>query len=180
MAFEWSMVWKWFKPTPKYFIPLSLATGFYIFASPKMFEFFQLSPLMFYGHWISVIFIVSCAFNVTSFAYWAAKRLAPTYDRMKLRWISSRALKYLSSDERRYLANCIIHDTKSWPIDVCDGIAASLLASRIIYLASEMIDIDNGYTYNLTNYIWKKLKKRPELLEPELSEERKKQKACIR
>jgi hypothetical protein len=174
MAIEWlKHVLNWIKPSPKYFLPVSLATGFYIFAPQKVYRFFDFPFFFYYGPWIKAIFIISCAFNITSFAYWSSKGVKWACNEIRFRWISIRALKYLSSEEKSFLSDYIIRQSKSQKIKIGAGIAASLENEFIIYQASPAGNLRSGFDYNLAPWIWRRLKDQPEILEPELSEAKK-------
>jgi hypothetical protein len=174
MILNWTDILKWFKLSSKHFIALSLASGAILFLPADVlvrlgiFEFSFLER-----QWIGLVFIVSCAFSFVFSASWLTKIIKSAYGHIKFRYISFRALKNLSSEEKSFLSYYIVHGTKSCCFKASNGLVASLQASNLIYQASNILDYKYEFSYNLYPHIWKELKKHPEFLEPELTQNKK-------
>ena len=161
----------WIKPSPKYFFALALSSGILLIMPDKVIRYFDLYIILtIYRPWISLIFFVSSALVCAEFGYHILIFLNGIYRKIESFWIASRALHNLSSDEKEFLAKFIKYDTKSINLPLSSGLATSLKKSQLIYQGSIYGNAIDGISYNICPSIWKKLKKDPMILEPEINE----------
>ncbi len=125
---------------------------------------------------IGIIAISAYSFFIAYILFWIIVAIVKKVKRQMMIRLSKRALKKLSTVEKRVLSQYIIRESKSCRLRPQDGIASSLEEANIIYLAYEKGHVLNGFSYNLYPWIWDEINNKPELLEPELSNLKKQQK----
>ena len=155
----------WIKLSPKYLFPVSLATGFLLFAKSEYLAALGLTELRSkYLPWIGGVFLLSTALFlshvVTAFFSWLREKInlyfVVRYGRKKLH--------NLTNDERRILRDYIGRGTKTQNLSVEDGVVSELESENIIYQSSNIGRLVSGFAYNIQPWAWEYLNKNPELL----------------
>lgn len=74
-------------------------------------------------------------------------------------------LSSLMEDEKQILRYYFVYQTRSNVLRFDDGVVKGLEAAGVIYRASEVGNILEGFAYNISNVAWKYIEQNPELLE---------------
>jgi len=77
---------------------------------------------------------------------------------------SKRRLKDLTKEEKKLLRDYIFKDTRTQYLRDEDGVVKGLEYEKIIYPATNVGSILEGFAYNIQQWAWEYLKRHPELL----------------
>lgn len=154
----------WIKLSPKYLLPISLATGFIIFAKPEWLQLLGLTDLRAkYLSWIGAIFLLSTVLLLShtaiTFSSWVRKRF---HMKRALKGAKER-LHNLTAEEREILRNYIGNGTRTQELDIASGVVNELENDFIIYRSSNIGHL-SGWAYNIQPWAWDYLNKHPELI----------------
>ena len=154
----------WIKLSPKYLLPISIASGFIIFAKLEWLQLFGLAELRAkYLPWIGSIFLLSTVLllshGVLTFSSWFKKRasMKRALKRAKQR------LHNLTGEEREILRNYIGNGTKTQYLDMQSGVVHEMENDFIIYRSSNIGQLQE-WSYNIQPWAWYYLNEHPELL----------------
>lgn len=154
----------WIKLSPKYLLPISLASGFIIFAKSEWLQLLGLAELRAkYVPWIGGIFLLSTVLllshAVITFSSWVRKRVSM---KRALKRAKQR-LHNLTGEEREILRNYIGSGTKTQYLDMQSGVVNGMANDFIIYRSSNIGQLQE-WSYNIQPWAWDYLNERPELL----------------
>lgn len=163
-----SKVSEWIKLSPRYLFPISLVTGFLLFATTNMLDIFGLVPLVSqYRSYIGVIFLLSTGLLFTSWLIALYEWLKERLDQFRCQNLRKERLHDLTDEERRILCGYIYGKTRTQYLNILqDGVVNGLVNEQIIYRSSRFpIPGSRGrVAFNIQLWAWKYLNQRPELL----------------
>ena len=159
------------KLSPKYLIPLFFASGFLLFSPTEYSAILGLDNFVAsYRSWIGLVFLVSSALLLshllTSGWTWVNRK----YDSQKSFSSATNRLRNLTPDEKVVLGGYIFNQTKTQVLDMMDGVVNGLVHAGIIYQASTLGSLFEGFAYNIQPWAWDFLNKNKHLLEDSKSE----------
>ena len=155
----------WVKLSPRYLLPLSLFTGFVLFAPKKWLVVFGLVGFVAdYRPWFGVAFLLSTALLLsaafTALYGWAkAKREEATSLRSR-----RERLHHLSEPEKEILRGYIEGETRTQYLSMTDGVVGGLVAERILFRASSLGQSFDYFAYNIQPWAWEYLNEHRKLL----------------
>jgi hypothetical protein len=161
---DFSKLSDWLKLSPKYLFPVSVVTGFLLFASTSTLEVFGLTIFVAqYRAYIGITFLISTALLFTNWA-------VTVYQGVQKKWKEQASLKNLrkrlhnlSNPEKRILKNYIENKTKTQYLDIGDGVTGGLEAGGVIFRSSYVGNLES-WAYNIQPWAWEYLNDHPELL----------------
>lgn len=160
----------WVKLPPKYWFALALVSGGLIFLPKVVTERLGVSSLVSdYRTWIGLSCLVSVGFLLAHYLWNLKDLFWSTLEEKRMIKAGCRALRGLTSAEKRILSEYLIFKTKSRKLNYQSGVVNNLERENIIYRASTIGHITEGFAYNLQPWAWEELGSHKELLEPEYS-----------
>jgi hypothetical protein len=156
---------EWIKLSPRHLVPLSLFTGFILFAPERWLAVFGIVGLVSdYRPWFGATFLLSMALLISAaltMLYGWAK--AKREERAFLRSRRER-LHHLSEPEKEIL-RCYIEDqTRTQYLPMSDGVVGGLVVERILFRASSLGQSFDYFAYNIQPWAWDYLNKHRKLL----------------
>lgn len=156
----------WIKLSPRYLVPLSLVTGFVLFAPQRWLAVFGLVGFVSdYRPWFGAAFLLSTTLLVsaakTAGYGWVVGRRqqARRLEAMK------RRLHNLSEPEKEILRGYIEGDTRTQYLSMHDGVVSGLEVERILFRATVLSRGWDEFAYNIQHWAWEYLNKNPKLLQ---------------
>lgn len=155
---------EWLKLSPRYLLPISLVTGFVLFASANILDTFGLTPFVRqYRPYLGTVFLLSTVLLLVDWSIksyeWTRKRYRQSSELGR----GQRRLHKLTDPEKRILNGYIGSKTRSQYLSIESGIVNGLEAEGIIYRASTVGRLTD-WAYNIQPWAWEYLNKHPELL----------------
>jgi hypothetical protein len=154
----------WIKLSPRYLLPLSLFTGFVIFAPHNLLVRFGLGDLLSeYRFYFGLGFLLTTTLlltaGLTAIYEWTmqGRRQRAALKNMRER------LHHLAEPEKEILRPFIYGGTRSQGLNMADGRVGGLEAEGIIFRSSNFGNIES-WAYNLQPWAWNYLRAHPELL----------------
>ena len=161
---------EWLKLSPRYLLPISLVTGFMLFASSDTLNTFGLNQFVGqYRPYLGIVFLISAVLLLVNWSINGYERSKNKWHQTTRRKAAQKRLHRLTPPEKRILNGFIGHETRSQYLSIESGIVNGLEAEGIIYRASAIGRLDE-WAYNIQPWAWEELNKNPDLLEPVLSE----------
>ncbi len=154
----------WSKVPSYYFLALTIASGFGLFAPHHLLESLGLTFWREEGKFYSgTAFLLSA--SVASCAYGAilVQWLTKQYHMLSSQWAAQRRLKSLTPKEQELLSGYLKENTRTQELRIEDGIVAGLAHANIIYAAVSQAD-RYAFPFNIRPWIWDYLKKNPHLV----------------
>ena len=130
------------KLSPKYLIPIFLASGFLLFSPPQYSETLGLDKLIIlYRSWIGLVFLLSSTLlfshAISQIWSWVTKKYGA-----KKRLISlKKRLGNLTVEEKKILNAYISNQTRTQVLDLENGIVNGLIQEGIIYRVSPIVRV---------------------------------------
>jgi len=161
---DFSKYLDWIKLSPRYLLPLSLFTGFILFAPQNLLNRFGLGSLLAeYRFYFGLGFLLTTTLLLTA-------GLTAIYDgimqgrrqRARLKNLRER-LHHLAEPDKEILRRFIYGGTRSQKLNMADGRVGGLEAEGVIFRSSNVGNIES-WAYNLQPWAWEYLKAHPELL----------------
>ena len=153
------------KLSPKYLLPIALASGFLLFGPPNYIAVLGLDAFVFsYRTWIGLILLLSSTLLLSHLLYgswhWVSRQL------QDLRFKSSgrKRLANLTREEKETLREFILKQTRTQRLDFTSGVVTGLEHDKIIYQAAGVGSV-MGFDYNIQPWAWDYLNKNKRLLE---------------
>jgi hypothetical protein len=119
---------------------------------------------------ISLVFFYSIKCFLAISVFWVIVRIRNRIQNKRVSNNGRPALRNLSSEERRFLAGFVFQDKRTCYIDDRNDTLDGLVFSNILSLTSNNGRAESRLRCNIQSWVWAELKRRPELLEPELSD----------
>jgi hypothetical protein len=161
---DFSRYLEWIKLSPRYLLPISLFTGFVLFAPHEMLDRFGLvSFLSHYRSYFGLVFLLSTTLLLSA-------ALAAVYkwimegrrQRARLKYMRQR-LHRLAEPEKAILRGFVYNGTRSQYLDMADGTVGGLEVEGIIFRSSNFGNIES-WAYNIQPWAWNYLTSHPNLL----------------
>jgi hypothetical protein len=156
---------EWIKLSPRHLLPLSLFTGFILFAPQRWLAAFGIAGFVSdYRPYIGVTFLLSTVLLISAAIVagygWAKQKRA---EAALLRGRRER-LHHLSESEKEILRGYIEDGTRTQYLPMHGGVVGGLQAERIIFRASSLSKSYDYFAYNIQPWAWEYLNKHPRLL----------------
>ncbi|MBN1882280.1 MAG: superinfection exclusion B family protein [Deltaproteobacteria bacterium] len=119
---------------------------------------------------IGLVFFYSVKCFLAILVFWVLVRIKDKIKAKRLAQNGRPALRDLTSEEKTFLAGFFVLESKTQHIDVRDISLDGLICNNILFLASNISLAESRINYHMHSWVWKELKRYPELLEPELSD----------
>lgn len=169
---DWGKALDAIKLSPKYLLPIALATGFLLFGSSQQISKLGLDSFAsLYRPWIGLVFLLSIVLLTTQLLLNAGLWLKHKYEQNQAMAIAQKRLANLTPEEKYILGGYIVRQTRTQDLDFTNGVVTGLEHAHIIYRAANVGSLVDGFAYNIQPWAWKYLNKRKELLD--ISEEEK-------
>ena len=164
----------WIKLSPKYWLAIALVATALVGLPAGITD--RLGVTEFVGKfrmWIGFVCVASYGLLFTHVLCASKDSIRGWWSRRRLLQLGREALRNLSLPEKTMLADYLLFETKSRKQDYQSGIVHELQRANILYQASSLGSLMDGFAFNLQPWAWEELQAHPEILEPELSERRK-------
>lgn len=119
---------------------------------------------------IGLIFFYSIKCFLAISVFWVLVQVKRRIQARRLTEHVKPALRDLTPEERKFLAGFVVQDTKIQYYNDRDDILDRLISNNILFLTSDTSVAESKPNCNMHSWVWKELKRHPELLEPELSD----------
>jgi len=160
----------WVKLSPKHWLSILVATSALLFLPDGLLTRLGAEVVVKqHRMWIGLAWLVACAMLVAHALQAVGGRGAMIVRTRRFLKTGRDALRKLTPEEKRLLADYVLSDSKSQNLDLRSGVVNGLVQAQIIYRSSNMGDLLRGFAYNVQPWAWEELKANPGLLEPELS-----------
>lgn len=154
------------KLAPKHLIAISLVLGFLLFAPAEAAQWLGVANVAKdYRAWLGVGFLGSSALLLVSAAQWAYSIPRTWLDKRRFNRKLRERLGRLTEDEKQILRFYIAQQTRTNTLRATDGVVHALTAARIIYRASSLGSLVEGFAYNIGEAAWNVLNEEPGLLD---------------
>lgn len=154
------------KLTPRYLVALGAASAFLLFSPDNILKALSIYDFaQNYRPWLSIVLIIATALLIVTIAieitkwikrWWYEKKF---YNRMHER------LNSLTENEKQILRFYIAQQSKTNVLRLDDGIVQGLVSQGIIYRATSLGNMLEGFAYNISDFAWDYLNLYPHLLE---------------
>lgn len=153
------------KLAPRYIFALCIISATLLFAPSSIISHLGLvEAIAQYRSWLGITFVISLVLYLVHLAVmifgllskWNRKR------RSELRTIDR--LKNLTEEEKQILRYYFARDTRSNTLRLDNGCVQRLASAGIIYRASNLGNLVEGFTFNITDLAWNFLFVNPEFL----------------
>ena len=162
---DWSKLVDALKLSPRYLVPIALASGFLLFSPPQYLATLGLDSFVSsYRAWIGLVFVVSAALLATSFFLQAWSWSKGKFKKFQSKAAAQNRLKNLTAEEKVILHGYIMNQTRTQVLDFASGIVKGLEHEGIIYQASPLGTLIDGFAYNIQPWAWEYLNNHKELL----------------
>jgi hypothetical protein len=162
---DWSNLLDALKLSPRYLVPVALASGFLLFSPADYLTVMGLDTLVnSYRSWIGLVFLVSAALLITSLIQQAWSLSKVRYARFRTRRAAHKRLNHLTAEEKDILRGYIVNQTRTQVLDFASGVVKGLEHEGIIYQASPLGSLLDGFAYNIQPWAWDYLNDHKELL----------------
>jgi hypothetical protein len=150
---------------PEYLLPLSLFTGFVLFATQRWLSVFGIAGLVSdYRPWFGMAFLLSTALLLSAaiMAVWGVVKRK----RAESKFLPERQerLHHLSEPEKKLLRGYVEGKTRTQYHPMSDGVVGGLEAERVLFRASSLGQSFDHFAYNIQPWAWEYLNKNPKLL----------------
>lgn len=154
------------KLAPRYLLAVALFSGLLLFLPEGTLERMRL--LQFaedHSHWLGVAFLLSAIVWGIDIFIRTCSLVVGFHGRHQARVLTIQRLHALTEDEKQILRYYIAQGTRSNKLRIDNGVVNGLVAAGIIYRASDMGSMLQGFAHNITDIAWNYLHKHPRLLE---------------
>lgn len=164
----------WIKLSPKYWLAIALVATSLVVLPDVVTDTLGVTQFVdAFRMWIGFICILSYGLLLTHGLYASKDIIRKWWQQRRLLQLGRESLRTLSPPEKIMLADYVISQTKCMKQAYQDGIVQELQRANILYQASNLGNLMEGFAFNLQPWAWEELQSHPEILEPELSERRK-------
>lgn len=156
------------KLSPRYFAAGACVCWAVLFAPERVLS--RLGLLDFANHHrnvVGLVFLVCTALTALAVLGWGMQFMAAFALDLHAQKRCLERLKRLTEEEKQILRHYIWGQTKSNTLRFDDGVVQGLVAENIIFQASSMGNVLEGFAYNISDTAWKYLNKHPALLRGE-------------
>ena len=159
-------LFEFLKLTPRYLIALGITAAFMLFSTESILKNLGIYDFaQNYRHWLSFVLILSSAILIVTVVIEITKwpkrwwRKRKFYNRMTER------LNCLTENEKQILRFYIGQQSKTNTLRIDDGIVQGLESAGIIYRATSLGNMLEGFAYNISDFAWDYLNMNHHLLE---------------
>jgi len=159
---------EWIKLSPRYLLPLSLFTGFLLFAPAKwLFVFGLVGFVSDYRSWFGLAFLLSTALLLSAaiMAMWELAKRKWDASKLMSRW--QRRLHNLSEREKDILRRYIEEETRTQYWQASDGVVGGLVDEQVLYRARNLSRMGGYFACNIQPWAWEYLNEHRKLLSEE-------------
>jgi hypothetical protein len=161
---DFSKLSEWLKLSPKYLFPISLVTGFGLFAPVNILEIFGITSLVAQIRpYLGVVFLLATALLITNLFTSLYVRVRNKHQATENLKTMQERLHSLTGDEKYILQHFISNQTRTQYLPMDDGVVNGLELEKIIFKASMVGQLDE-WAYNIQPWAWKYLNNHHELL----------------
>ena len=162
---DFSKITEWLKVFSKYPLPISLVTGFVLFANEQTLESLGLLELVsLYKSYLSIIFLLSSALLLTNWMILFFQFLQKRYKLLRSKKSEEKYLHSLTQKEKIILLLFIHFKTKDQNLPITDGTVSGLEGRRVIIRAPSIGNPEN-WAYIIQPWAWDYLNKHRELID---------------
>jgi hypothetical protein len=161
-----SKISDWLKLSPRYLFPISLVTGFVLFASADILDIFGITPLVTQIRpYLGFIFLLATALLITNLCIAIYSWIHSKYQKaLNMKMLQER-LHTLTDDEKRVLQYYIDKQTRTQYLPYFDGVVRGLELESVIFKSvNSARDLDR-WAFNIQPWAWKYLNEHKGLLE---------------
>jgi hypothetical protein len=119
-----------------------------------------------YRPWVGIVTLVASVYIVVGVVFNAGDKII---EKVKGRWRVRQGIKSLESltpPERQLLCEYIENETQTASVNVASGVVLGLQGKGILYQASIVGSLYDGWDFNIRPWAYEYLRKHPELLKP--------------
>jgi len=165
---------KWIRLHPRYVLPVTILAVILVLLPPAALPKFGVAVLMErYRMWVGLVALTGAALLVSHAAFWAWRSLAARSHQRGLLKAGRSYVKGLTNDEKLVLSKYLVLGTKSARLDYSDGVVRGLEMANVIMRVSAVGDVGMRFAFNIQPWAWSELNGHQKLLEPVLSQEKK-------
>jgi hypothetical protein len=156
---------EWIKLSPKHLLPVSLFTGFTLFAPPEWLTAFGIVGLVSdYRPYLGAAFLLSAALLSSALIVTVQGQVASRRRQARRDKYMRQRLHNLAEPEKEILRGFLRNETRTQYLSMADGRVGGLEAEKIIFRSSNVGFSLDHWAYNIQPWAWEYLKKRPKLL----------------
>lgn len=161
MTFDYTKIVDWIKLSPKYLIGIAIFSGFLIFVSERVLDFFGLIQLVSsIRPYLALVFIASSALLLAGVISFLGNTILIRFKAFTYR----HRLKDLTPEEKEILKLYIDGNTRSQEFSIMNGTIQGLVADKILYRSTNL-GKDIFFSFNIKSWAWRYLKKNRNILE---------------
>lgn len=152
----------------RYVVTLAAVAGLLLFADPRVLQFFDLTAMaQEHRAVIALVWLCSVVLLAVDGGRVLWSKLHKLRARRQLEQRITERLLTLTEDEKQILRFYVAHSTRSNTLRVDDGVVQGLVAAGVIYRASGLGNMVEGFAHNISQEAWDELHKNPVLLRGE-------------
>jgi len=158
----------WIKSSPKLLLPISFATGLLLFGKPEFIKKLGLlSQKDNYQPGIGIIFLLSTSVLASHLFFGLSSQIKTKIASSRVLRCRQKRLSNLTEQEKEILKGYIEKGTRTQYFRLeKGGVVRGLESEHIIYQASNIGRVLEGFAFNMQSWAWEYLNKHPELLSP--------------
>jgi len=154
------------KLAPRYLAALALIAGVLIFLPVSWLEVLGLKAFSIeHRSWLGLVLLVSLGICAVSAAIRVIEAVGGAFHRRGVRRFVAEKLNRLTEGEKQILRFYFAKGTRSNTLRVDDGEVRELVACRILYRASEIGNLLEGFAHNISDFAWDYIHAHPEVLQ---------------
>lgn len=153
------------KLAPRYLAALALIAGALIFLPDHWLSVLGLQSFSTeHRAWLGLALLVSVAICSISLVIWIGEWIQGVIHRRSIKKFIVGKLNRLNEDEKQILRFYLAKGTRSNSLRVDDGVVQELVACRIIFRSTQMGNLVEGFSHNISDVAWDYINANPEVL----------------
>lgn len=150
---------------PRHYVAIGVFTGVLLFCDPELLQRIALREFAEdYRAVLGFAFLGACALLAVSMGGGVLARVGAWRRERQFHGQVLQRLQCLTEDEKQILRFYVVHQTKTNTLRVNDGAVNGLVASGILYRASTVGDLVQGFAHNISEAAWEYLQIDPAVL----------------
>jgi hypothetical protein len=150
---------EWLKLSPRYLLPISLVSGFLLFANDSFLGKFGLGEFVVnFRSWIGIVFLMTTSLIVIDVLYQIFAWLKSIYINKRSQKIRFERFQNLTFEEKDILLSYLIQNTRTQYFPINDGVVLGLELEKMLFKSSNIGDPDS-WPFNVQPWAWDMLKK---------------------
>jgi hypothetical protein len=149
---------EWLKLSPRYLLPISLVSGFLLFANESILARFGYSE--FVGNfrpWISVTFLITASLIVVDMLYQLVNWLKSGFANTRSLKKRLERFRNLTPEEKGVFLGYLLQNTRTLYFPLSDGVVTGLEAEGFVYKSSN-VGHPGSWSFNIQPWAWTMLK----------------------